>query len=205
MKRSTKRQSSCNTADSPFREDFERVAGDKEDAIMFLASIIPRRNRVRIRAEIKNDKDFEVKQHFFLGMSVRNALRAGDFFYLPETLDFIWFSMLEEAVNLPKDKIILTDSIRERIRKYRARKRRAPLCPPLKLEEIGNAKRQLERKHNIKLPEVDVRYCDNIAHALCFLSGERARAKVPVKRLLCRGRTRGHHRFKAQVRGNNSA
>jgi hypothetical protein len=158
--------------DSPFKKDFERASAEREEAIVFLASIIPMRNKKRIQTEIKNDKNFEVKQHFFLGMRVRNALRAGDFSYLPQTLDFIWFPRLEEAVNLPKDKIILTDSIRERIRKYRARKRRPPLRPPLKLEEIENAKRQLERKHNIKLPEVDVRYCDNITHALCFLPGK---------------------------------
>lgn len=121
--------------DSLFQKDIDRASADKEEAIVFLASIISMRNKKRIQAEIKNDKDFEVKHHSFLGMKVRNALRAGDFSYLPETLDFVWFSRLKKAVNLPEDKIILTNTIKERIRKYRARKRRRALIEGERIEE----------------------------------------------------------------------
>jgi len=152
--------------DSPFNKDLQRTAVDKEEAIIFLASIIPLKDRKRIQTEIEHDNDFDRKHHFSFGMNIRNALRTGGFFYLPETMDIIWFSWLKEAVNLPENRIILTDSIRKRIKKYRASIRRPRLCPPLDPREIVNIKEQLERRHSIRLPETDVRYSDNITHAL---------------------------------------
>jgi hypothetical protein len=154
--------------DSPFKKDFERVAVDKKEAIIFLASIIPKRNKRHIRTEIEHDRDFDCKHHFSLGMKVRNVLRAGGFFYLPQTMDVIWFSLLKEAVNLSEDRMVLTDSIRKRIKKFRASIRRPRLRPPLDPREIVNIKEQLERRHNIKLPETDVKYSDNIKHAFCL-------------------------------------
>ena len=75
----------------------------------------------RIRLEIKNDPKFVDKHHLLgLGTRVRNALRMGGFFYNPHTMDGIWFGWLKEAVCLPEDKIILTDSMKERIERYNA-------------------------------------------------------------------------------------
>lgn len=148
------------------KESMERVNADQEEAVVFLAKIISRKEKKRIRMSIAKDPEFAVKQHMFFGMNVRNALRAGGFFYDPITMDVIWFDWLKRAVCLPEDKIILTDSIKERIKKYRASIRRPPLRPKLDPSEVASIKKRLEKRHNMKLPDVDVRYSDNIKGAL---------------------------------------
>lgn len=149
-------------------EEFKRVEADQEEAIMFLAKIIPKEDKERIRRNIENDPDFVGKQHMFLGMKVRNALRNGGFFYDPHMMDGIWFPWLKEAVCLPEDKIILTDSNQERIKKYQTSIKRPPPRPKLDPTKIDNIKEQLEKLHNIKLPEVEVRYSDNIRNAFAI-------------------------------------
>lgn len=42
-----------------------------------------------------------------------------------------------------------------------------PVCPKLEAEEIRSIIEQLEERHKIELPEVEVRYSDNIRHAFC--------------------------------------
>jgi hypothetical protein len=160
------------SSDSPLEKDFERASSDEEEAIAFLASIIPQKDKIRIRKEIESNPDFAAKQHMFLGMTTRNALRVGGFHYMPYTMDVIWFSWLKKAVNLPEDNIVVTDSVRGRIKKYRASIKRPPLRPPLGPKEIESVKEQLERRHGIRLPEIDVRYSDNITHALSISVGE---------------------------------
>lgn len=96
----------------------KRAEGDRNEAIVFLAAIIPKEDRERIHSEIENDPEFVGKQHMFLGLKVRNALRMSDFFYSPHLMDYIWFPWLRDAVSLPEEKIILTESIKERITKY---------------------------------------------------------------------------------------
>jgi hypothetical protein len=160
------------SGDSPLEKDFERAYADEEEAIVFLASIVPKKDKIRIRKEIESNPDFAAKQHMSIGMTTRNALRVGGFYYMPHTMDFIWFSWLKKAVNLPEDNIVVTDSVKGRIKKYRASIKRPPLRPPLSPDEIESAKEQFERRHSIKLPETDVRYSDNITHALSISAGE---------------------------------
>lgn len=160
--------------DSFLQRDADR---DREEEIVFLASIIPKKNKKWIRAEIEASKDFEAR-HFLLGMNIRNALRSGGFSHFHQTLEAIWFSRLKGAVNLPEENIVLTDSLRERIRKYRsarAHERRPRLRLPLDPKEVENAKEQLERRYSIRLPEIEVRYSDSIDHALCLSADPYAR------------------------------
>lgn len=152
-------------ADSYFEERMKRVSADQEEAIVYLAKIIPKEDKEQIQRNIENDPDFAAKQHTSLGMKVRNALRAGGFFYDPHTMDFIWPDWLRKAVCLPEDKIVLTDSIRKRIKRYRAGIRRPPLRPKLGSSEVASVKERLEKRYNVKLPDVEVGYSDNIKSA----------------------------------------
>lgn len=98
-------------------------------------------------------------------MKVRNALRTAGFFYSPEVMDAVWFGWLKRAVSLPKKETILTDSLRDKIKKYRSTVRRPPLRPELEKSEVASIKERLEKRHDVKLPEVEVRYSDNIKSA----------------------------------------
>lgn len=103
-----------------FVEDpHERIKHDLEEAIMFLASIISREDKAKIHAEIANDPDWEFMHNFSTGMTIRNTLRRGGFFFDPVVNDDAWFKVLREAVCLPEEKIVLTQSIEQRIQKYR--------------------------------------------------------------------------------------
>ena len=42
-----------------------------------------------------------------------------------------------------------------------------PVCPKLEAEELRSMMEQLEERHKIELPEVEVRYSDNINRAFC--------------------------------------
>jgi hypothetical protein len=99
-------------------EAFRGAEADRKDAVLFLSRIISEENKARIRREMENDAHFAAKQHHFFGSQVRGALRAGGFFYDPIVMDDIWFSWVKEAVYLPKDKIVITYSINERIQRY---------------------------------------------------------------------------------------
>lgn len=150
---------------SYFKSELERAHADEEEAVVFLANIIPKKDKERIRKAIEKDPEFRVKQHLFLGMRARNALRTGGFFYTPEVMDGIWFDWLKKAVCLPKKETILTDSLRDRIKKFRASIRKPPLRPRLEQNEVTSIKERLEKRHNAKLPDVEVRYSDNIQSA----------------------------------------
>lgn len=154
--------------DSYFEKAMERVNADQEGAVMFLAKIIPKEDKERIRRNIEKDPDFATKQHMFLGMKVRNALRTAGFFYDPYTMDGIWFSWLHKAVCLAEDQIVVTDSVKERIEKYQASIERPPVCPKLEAEEFRSMIEQIEERHKIKLSEVEIRYSDNIRSAFCI-------------------------------------
>ncbi|MCW4052762.1 MAG: hypothetical protein NWE78_06115, partial [Candidatus Bathyarchaeota archaeon] len=116
----------------------DQVRAEEEEAIIFLAKIVPKKGKKWIRREIESisRSDFMFRYELFLGLKTRNALRAGGFVYLPEPMEFWWAVWLEQAVNLPKDRIILTDFTKERIKQYRATVRRPPLRPKLDPMEI---------------------------------------------------------------------
>ena len=153
--------------DSLFSREFKRVDADAREAIVFLANIIPEDAKGQIRRQIEEDHEFSGKQHMFLGMKVRNALRAGGFFYSPHTMDLIWFSWLKKAVFLTESEIIMTNSIKERINRYNASVAKPPICPEIEIEEIEKIKGRIEKRHRIKLP-VEVRYSDNIDRGFCI-------------------------------------
>jgi hypothetical protein len=152
---------------SYFKKELEHAYTDKQEAIVFLAKIIPTKDKEQIRISIEKDLEFERKQHMFLGMNVRNALRAGGFSYFQEVMDLIWFRWLKEAVCLTEDKIVLSDTPKERVEKFQASIQKPPTCPELKLEEVERIKKQIEARHKIRLPEVDFQYSDNIVDAFC--------------------------------------
>ena len=145
-------------------EEHKRVQADQEEAIMFLAKIIPKEDKERIRRNIENDPDFVGKQHMFLGMKVRNALRNSGFFYNPHMMDGIWFPWLKEAVCLPEDKIILTDSIKRRIEKFKEYQLRVnpPVSPELDMEQITYIKERLENLYGIRMPFIKVKHSEDI-------------------------------------------
>jgi hypothetical protein len=157
--------------DSFLQRELERASADEAEAIVFLASIIPMRSRAKIRAEIHNSRPAGMND-FLFGTRVRNLLRMGGFQYRLDVMESIWFSWLKKAVNLPEDMIVLTDSTRERIRKYKSIFRKPPLRPPLDPREIENAKQAVEKRLSIKLPEIDVRYSDSIQSAMCLSASE---------------------------------
>ncbi len=161
----------------------DQVRAEEEEAIIFLAKIIPKKGKKWIRREIESigRSDFMFRHELFLGLKTRNALRAGGFVHLPEPMDFWWAVWLEQAVNLPKDRIILTDFTKERIKQYRATVRRPPLRPKLDPMEIEEAVTWLEQRHSIKLPIVEVRYTDRITGAFAISATEHFR-KLPTWR-----------------------
>lgn len=177
---------------SIFEKDMDQVRADEEQAIIFLAKVISKKAKVQIKKEIEANPRLEGMTLIPLGLKTRNALRGGGFFYLPETMDLIWVSWLRKAVYLPENKVILTDSIKERIKKYRASVRRPPLRPKLDPSEVASIKERLEKRHNVKLPKAEVRYSDNIKSAFCVkaikfprhVSKER-KEKFEVSRSVC--------------------
>ena len=152
---------------SYFKKELERAYADKQEAIVFLAKIIPRESKEQIHKSIEKDQDFERKQSLFLGMKVRNALRAGGFSYSQEVMELIWFGWLKEAVSLTEDNIVLSDTLKERIKQFQASIEKPPLCPELEMDEINRIRKQIEKRHKIRLPEVEFQYSDNIVDAFC--------------------------------------
>lgn len=152
------------------QRELDRAKADEEEAILFLASIVPEESRKKIQNEIENDTRFAAKHHFSLGLTVRNTLRTGGFQYTPNTLDTIWPSWLKKAVNLPKDTIILTDSIKARIKKYEDQQRleNPPICPELEAGQVSKIIRQLEVHYRIKMPEIRIDYSDHIKSSFVF-------------------------------------
>lgn len=73
--------------------------------VSFLAALLPRKVAQEIKARIKADPDFLVRQHHFFGQWVRNQLRRAGFRYDAITLDNIWARLISDALELPKDKI----------------------------------------------------------------------------------------------------
>ena len=95
------------------------INADREEAVLFLANLIEKKERDSIRSKMDNEPHFGALQHMFLGISVRNALRGAGFFYDPHTMDHIWYCWLKEAVSLPDEKVVLTDNVKTRISRYR--------------------------------------------------------------------------------------
>ena len=146
------------------KKDTERADADCKEATVFLAAITPKKDRERIRLMIESDPEFRAREHWSLGMKTRNALRNSGFFYNPHLMDYIWFSWLEKAVNLPESEIVLTDAIKERIKGYEAQEHLAnpPVCPQLEEGQTGKIKRQLEELYGIRLPVVDILHSDHV-------------------------------------------
>ncbi len=145
------------------RKDTERADADCKEAIVFLAAIISKEDRQRIRLMIGSAPEFRAREHLSLGMKTRNVLRWGGFFYNPHLMDYIWFPWLKKAVDLPENEIALTDSIKERIKSYETQERLAnpPMCPQLEEEQIGKIIKQLEENYGISFPAVNVEYSDD--------------------------------------------
>lgn len=151
---------------SVFQTDMQRARADEDEAVIFLAEIIPKKAKAKIRKELEANPRLEGLGSISLGLTTRNALRAGGFFLpFPETMELIWVDWLRKAAALPEDKIILNDPITEKVKRYRASVRRPPLRPRLDLREVASIKERLETRHNVKLPEVEVRHSDNIQNA----------------------------------------
>jgi hypothetical protein len=72
------------SSEAYFCDAFKRANDDREEAVRFLSQIIPTEDKTRIRRRIENDPNFAAREHLSLGMNVRNALRAGGFFYDPQ-------------------------------------------------------------------------------------------------------------------------
>jgi len=109
---------------------------DEEEAVVFLSSIISKKAKKNIRKEIEEDPTLWWARHLgLLGMNIRNALRRAGFDYNYPTLVGIWSSWLWKAVFLPEEEIILTDSVKERIQRYKTR-----------LEEEREIRKEYERK-----------------------------------------------------------
>lgn len=140
----------------------KRVYADQKEAIVFLAKIIPKEDKERIRRKLEKHPDL---LPMFLGMKVLNALRIGGFFYGPHTMDFIWFGWLKEAVSLPEDRIILTDSVRRRIKEFREYAS-PPVSPKLDMEQINRIKERLENLYGIEMPTVEVEYSEDVKGSL---------------------------------------
>lgn len=102
------------------RQIWDNVKTDENEAIAFLATIIPEKSKRQIIEGIKtNEKSLSLHQ-MLMGMWVRNALRSGGFCYDLFVMERIWDDWLGKAVTLPGNKIIVTESIRKRIEKYEA-------------------------------------------------------------------------------------
>lgn len=104
-----------------FVEDPNKTARrELEGAVIFLASVIPKEDKAKIRTEIEKDPDWEYMHNFSTGMTIRNALRRGGFSFSPVFNGDAWFKALKEAVRLPIEDISLTLWDRWRLQKYHA-------------------------------------------------------------------------------------
>lgn len=144
--------------DSIVNSHMNHVNADREEAVLFLANLIEMKDRDLIRSKIESEPDFGAMQHMFLGMNVRNALRGAGFFYDPHTMDYIWYDWLKEAVSLPEEKVVLTDNIRRRIRRYREF-----------MEKEGKLQANLSTKHELVSEKVFVASMALLATVLFIL------------------------------------
>ena len=157
--------------DSIFKGMMEHAHTDEKEAIVYLAKIIPEEAKKQIKRNIYDDPDFAVRQHMFLGMRVRNALRVAGFSYGSQVMDRMWFRWLEKAVNLPEDKIMLTDSLKRRMERYRESELldNPPVCPKLKMDQINSIKEQLEKRYRIKMPFINILYSEDIESSFTLM------------------------------------
>lgn len=122
--------------DTGFNDYVNRVNADREEAVLFLANSITKKDRDLIRFKMNGESHFGVMEPMLLGMAVRNLLRGAGFFYDLFTLENVWYDWLKEAVSLPDEKVVLTDSIR--VRKSR--------CKEF-MEKEGNHQAKMSTKH----------------------------------------------------------
>lgn len=106
-----------------FELEMKQVVRDEQDAIIYLAKIIPKRVKKQLRKRLQETSaNFTQVDHFFPGMEIRNALRTGGFCYDQQIMEIIWKGWLQKAVNLSDEDIVLNDELQKRVKKYRARK-----------------------------------------------------------------------------------
>ena len=98
-----------------------RATAEEEDGVAYLAGIISKKAKRRIRLDMENDSDFLPDQHMWLGRRVRNELRGAGFVYDSVLMDGLWFSWLWIAVTRPRQKIRTSLAIRRKIWKYHVR------------------------------------------------------------------------------------
>lgn len=98
-----------------------RATADEEDGVAYLAGIISKKAKRRIRFDMENDPHFLPDQHQWLGRWVRNELRRAGFVYDSVLMDGLWFSWLRMAVTRPKQKIQTSLTVRRKIWKYHVR------------------------------------------------------------------------------------
>lgn len=71
---------------------------EREQAVQYLIENVPEGTLMRIFEEIYKKPDALIAQHFGLGMSIRNLLRAGGFEWSDTVLDREWEPIMFEAV-----------------------------------------------------------------------------------------------------------
>jgi hypothetical protein len=118
---------------------------EDEEVTTLLASIIPKKDKKRIRTVVEeNPTLWWAKHHHFLGMNVRNTLRRAGFDFSDITMDNMWPFWVENAIYLSEDRLVLTDSIKRRIDRWKAR---------LKEEEKARKERDRRSRHERKVEE----------------------------------------------------
>jgi hypothetical protein len=140
-----------------------RVNADREEAVLFLANIIAKKDRDLIRAKMDNGSRVARArlEHMFLGMNIRNALRGAGFSYDLHTMECIWYDWLKEAVSLPDEKVVLTDNIKMRKKRFREFEF---------MEKEGKLQANLSTKHEWVSEKVLVASMTLLALALFVLS-----------------------------------
>ena len=144
-----------------FNDYMSHVNADRDEAVLFLANIIAKKDRDLIRSKMDNGSRVARArlEHMFLGMNIRNALRGAGFSYDLHTMECIWYDWLMDAVSLPEEKVVLTENIRTRISKYKEF-----------MEKEGKLQANLSTKHEWVSEKVLVASMTLLALALFVLS-----------------------------------
>jgi hypothetical protein len=123
-----------------FNDYMSHVNADRDEAVLFLANIIAKKDRDLIRSKMDNGSRVARArlEHMFLGMNIRNALRGAGFSYDLHTMECIWYDWLMDAVSLPDEKVVLTDNIKMRKSRYREF-----------MEKEGKLQANLSTKHEL--------------------------------------------------------
>jgi len=93
----------------------------RRDAINFLAHITSEKQKESARIIFRKWGSSSNKEKlgiFLLGPSIRNSLRMAGFPWDSQILEGAWLDLFSEAVNLPEEKIVISSSIEEAIKRF---------------------------------------------------------------------------------------